>query len=320
MNVTVAICTWNRVSLLAHTLEGFKAVRVAPGLSWEVLVVDNGSTDGTSEFLRSQSSTGYPLRFTSESRLGVSLARNRALAETHAELILFVDDDVLVHPDLITALCEAANRHPEASALGGVIDPWFTVDPDPVLAKAFPVLGRGFCGIQFSDVEELLPAGHHLVGANVAYRRAHIEGLTFREDLGPRGFGTIGGEENDFQDQIRARGGTILWVPTMKVRHYVDPSRMTLPYLLRFAEDAGRKEIRLNGVPPGTRVAGVPRWLIGNAVKEHARAVAEDLRLNRIEALVHRRRAAEFGGMIRECRRQHLVNREPAVAPVDARI
>jgi len=105
----------------------------------------------------------------------------------------------------------------------------------------------------------------------------------------------------------------------MKVRHYVDPTRMTLSYLLRFAEDAGRKEIRLKGVPPGTRIAGVPRWLIGNALKEHARALAEDLRLSRVGALVHRRKAAEFGGMVKECRSHYLRNRQVAAAALTAR-
>jgi len=315
MTITVAICTWNRVGLLARTLEEFAKIRARAGIVWEVLVVDNGSTDGTSAFLRSFQPTGYRLRSVTEAQLGLSAARNRALIESQTEIIFYTDDDVLVDPDLLTALVDAAERHPRGSAFGGVIDPWFPVEPDPILMAAFPALRRGFCGVDLSLGEGALPEGRHVIGANMGYRRSHIDGLRFREDLGPKGLDTIGGDEMVFQDQIRARGGAIVWVPSMRLRHYVDPSRMTLSYLLRFAEDVGRKEIRLHGVPVGARVAGVPRWLLGNAAKEHARALLSRVRVDRTQALVHGRRAAEFGGMIKECRGRYLRDRKaPAVS------
>jgi glycosyltransferase involved in cell wall biosynthesis len=319
MNVTVAVCTWNRRDLLARTLEEFTRLRVDPGVAWEVLVIDNGSTDGTAEFLASRPPDGLRLRWVVESRTGLSSARNRALAENRSDLILFVDDDVLVDPDLLNALVAASRRNPDAAAFGGVIQPWFVTDPDPILASAFPALRRGFCGIDGSPVESPLATGHHLVGANMAYRRAAVEGLAFREDLGPCGSATVGGDEIDFQERLRARGGIILWVPTMRLRHYVDPTRMTLPYLLRFAEDAGRKEVRLHGVPRGARIAGIPRWLVGCALKEHVRSVACRIRFNRVQALVHRRKAAEFGGMVKECRSSHLQRRHVGAAALAAR-
>src|SRR5678809_589007 len=256
-NVTVAVCTWNRVQLLARTLQELTRIHVDASMSWEALGVDSGSTDGTSEFLAACRPGGFRLRWTTEQRPGLSAARNRALAESTSEFILFVDDDVLIDPNLLMVLRDAARRHPEAAAFGGPVEPWFVAEPDPILASAFPALRRGFCGVDVSPVEMPLAAGQHVVGANMAFRKPHIEGLTFREDLGPRGVATVGGDEMDFQERIRARRGTIVWVPTMRVRHYVDPQRMTLDYLLRFSQDAGRKEIRLHGVPSGSRIGGV---------------------------------------------------------------
>jgi glycosyltransferase involved in cell wall biosynthesis len=308
-SVTVAICTWNRVQLLARTLQEFTRLHVDASISWEALVIDNGSTDGTSEFLAAHRPEGFRLRWTTEQRPGLSAARNRALAESTSEFILFVDDDVLIDSDLLLVLSDAARRHPDAAAFGGPVEPWFVAQPDPILASAFPALRRGFCGVDLSPVEMPLVAGQHVVGANMAFRKSHIEGLTFREDLGPLGAATVGGDEIDFQERIRTRGATIVWVPTMRVRHYVDPQRMTLAYLLRFSQDAGRKEIRLHGVPSGARIGGVPRWLIGCALTEYARAIADGVRLNRVQALVHRRKAAEFRGMVKECRGRYLQDR-----------
>ena len=96
----------------------------------------------------------------------------------------------------------------------------------------------------------------------------------------------------------------------MTLQHYVDPLCMTLPYLLRFAQDAGRKDVRLHAVPAGRQFAGVPRWLIGNAAKEHLRALMCTLRFRRTEALSHRRLGAEFLGMVKESRNRHMEGRE----------
>jgi glycosyltransferase involved in cell wall biosynthesis len=310
MHITVAICTWNRVALLARTLEELVRLHTPAGVTWDVLVVNNGSTDGTEDFLRAFQTSVYPIRWVTETRLGLSAARNRALLEQQADLIFYTDDDVIVDPGLMMALAGAAERFPEGAAFGGVITPWFPREPDADLVAAFPSLARGFCGVDLSRPEGPLPDGHHLVGANMAYRCSLVNHLSFREDLGPKGVDTIGGDEIAFQDQIRSEGRAVVWIPGMTLQHYVDPVRMTLPYLLRFAQDAGRKYVRLHGVPTGRQFAGVPRWLIGNAAKEYLRALICMLRFRRTESLSHRRLGAEFLGMVKESRSRHMEDRE----------
>lgn len=301
MKVTVAICTWNRVSLLRQTLDRLRQCVVPNGVTWEVLVVDNGSMDGTRDFVASVTDFPCTFRWVIETEAGVSHARNRALSESHAALVLFIDDDVLVDPSLVAAFIDAADRHPKAGALGGVVEPWFPTEPDPVLLAAFPALQRGFCGTDLGASEEVLTTGRHLTGANLGYRVSSLKGLRFRADLGPNGSGTVGGEESDLQDRIRETGAHVVWIPAMRVQHYVDPRRMTLSYLLKFAEDHGRKQIRMDGIPPGPRVAGVPRWLLGQVVREQLRATADMVAGKRVEQLDHQRKRAEFMGMVKEC-------------------
>lgn len=276
-----------------------------------MLVVDNASTDDTASLLRSLvNKTSFPFRWITEPTPGLSPARNRAMAECRADYALFTDDDVQVEPDWIAAFCEAVSRHPDAACFGGPVLPWFPLAPDPVLEEAFPALKRGFCGTLTEKPEGVLPAGHHAVGANMGFSLARTVGVQFRTDLGVNGTDTVGGEEMAYQDELRGRGHSIVWVPSMRVRHYVAPERMTLSYLLKFARDAGRKEIRLRGVPPGTRLAGVPRWLLRRALAERGAALMKSLRGQRAAALHHERLYQEFMGMIDECRR-----RDPHASP-----
>src|SRR4051812_1329005 len=98
MLVTVAICTWNRAALLDRTLARLRDLRIPPGLSWELLVVDNNCTDETSAVL-ARHAKHLPLRALHEPKQGHSHARNRAVAEARGDLLLWTDDDVLAHAD-----------------------------------------------------------------------------------------------------------------------------------------------------------------------------------------------------------------------------
>ena len=180
MHITVAILTWNRVALLSRTLEELGRLYTPAGVTWDVLVVNNGSTDGTEDFLKAFQTSAYPIRWVTETRLGLSAARNRALLEQRADLIFYTDDDVIVDPGLMTALADGARRFPEGAAFGGVITPWFPQQPDPELVAAFPSLARGFCGLDLSRPEGPLPDGHHLARAHgvplFAGESPHIQG------------------------------------------------------------------------------------------------------------------------------------------------
>src|SRR5690606_8376837 len=102
MLLTVLICTKNRAPLLRQTLQGLSKIETPADLAWDVLVVDNASTDDTADLLKSLTSkTTFPFRWVTEPTAGLSAARNRAMAECRADYALFTDDDVQVEPDWI---------------------------------------------------------------------------------------------------------------------------------------------------------------------------------------------------------------------------
>src|SRR5512134_131488 len=104
MDLTVAICTWNRGELLRKTLEQMTELVVPPGVTWELLVVNNNSTDHT-DAVAAGFRRRLPLRYLVEPTPGKSNACNLAVREARGDYILWTDDDVLVSPQWLAAYC-----------------------------------------------------------------------------------------------------------------------------------------------------------------------------------------------------------------------
>jgi glycosyltransferase involved in cell wall biosynthesis len=301
MRVTVAVCTWNRCEVLAGTLEQFTRLVVPPGVDWDLLVVDNGSTDRTTEVVQSFADR-LPIRAVVERTPGLSHARNRALQEAAGAYLMWTDDDVLVEQQWLGAFADTVARYPGGTAFGGPIEPWFPIEPDPVLLASFPLLRHGFCGVDHGPTEGPLSADRYIWGANMAFKRAGIEGLAFDPALGVSHGSLRVGEDKDFINRVRGRGGAVIWSPAMRVRHRVDPSRMTARYLVDLYSGHGRTWIRESGIPIGRPVFGAPRWLWRKSLTSYARYAAFRLASQRTRSLSELREFAYLSGAIKECR------------------
>jgi glycosyltransferase involved in cell wall biosynthesis len=285
MRITVAICTWNRCRLLAQTLEQMTRLRVPGDTDWELLIVNNNCTDATREVIRSYSHR-LRIREIVEKKPGLSHARNCALAHAKGDYILWTDDDVRVDEGWLTAFSETAARYPNGAVFGGPIEPWFPVTPDPEFLVSFPALRTGFCGVDHGEPERYLGPEQYVWGANMAFRRAAVDGLLFDPALGVCRMVFKIGEEKDFIQRVRQRGGSIVWSPAMRVQHYIDPSRMTRGYLKRRYTGHGRTSIRKTGIPPGVRLFGAPSWLWRQCLVAAARFLAYSLAAQRIPSLL----------------------------------
>lgn len=101
MDVSIIICTRNRAAHLQKTLRALGATSVPPQLEIELLVVDNGSTDRTALVVEANAPRGWSVHRVVESEPGVARARNRGIAETAGDVLLFTDDDVRVSREWI---------------------------------------------------------------------------------------------------------------------------------------------------------------------------------------------------------------------------
>ncbi len=262
-NITVAICTWNRADLLRQTLEHFGKLCVPLGLQWELLIIDNNSTDMTTEVAESFKAL-LPVRYIFEPQQGQSYARNRAIEEAKSDWLVFTDDDVIVEPSWLSEYILAIGQVSESVGfLGGEIKPWFPVPPDPDLAKAMPMVANGFCGRDLPQKSQITSVTDYLpLGANFAVRKSLISALRFNTKLGASRDKRVLGEEIAFlQDLIRS-GVEGKWVPNCDVRHYVDPERLKLRSLRKQLVGMGRQRVRMGDLVPGKfTFMQLPSWV-----------------------------------------------------------
>jgi glycosyltransferase involved in cell wall biosynthesis len=262
MHVTTIICTWNRCALLEKTLGQMTALRIPAAVRWELLVVDNNCTDRTAEVTASFQDR-LPIRRVSESKVGLSNARNRGVESSQGDLILFTDDDVLVEEDWLAAHAAAAERWPAAGFFGGRVDPWFERPPAAALAEALAPVAAGFCSVNLGpDERPLLPEELVIKGANFGFRRAAAASLRFNPDLGPHGEQWGGADETAFCEQILAAGSQGIWVPGAVVKHFVPRERLSLKSIRGYYRGLGITYVRRGQLDRAASIAGLPRWVL----------------------------------------------------------
>jgi len=123
LKLSVVIPTWNRADLLAATLDRIARQTVSPE-NYEILVVDNGSTDHTQQVL-SQKSRLYPhIKNFSQLKRGAAATRNVGIRNAAGEVVLFIDDDILAESDLVEWHLKYHAQNPKVSVVGAVTAPW----------------------------------------------------------------------------------------------------------------------------------------------------------------------------------------------------
>lgn len=119
IKISVVMPTFNRRHVLERTLPALVAQDLPPD-QFEVLIVDNGSTDGTLEFLRSWNPP-FAFRALQAPRRGAGAARNVGICAARGELVLFLDDDLIAIPELLSQHCAAHTNAPEPHIVHGPI-------------------------------------------------------------------------------------------------------------------------------------------------------------------------------------------------------
>jgi glucosyl-dolichyl phosphate glucuronosyltransferase len=254
--LTVAICTWNRAELLTATLDSFCALEDPHGADWELLLVDNNSTDDTRQ-IAARLAARLPLRYVFEPRQGLSSARNRAVREARGDLVVWTDDDVLVGPGWLRAYADAARQHPDAAFFGGPIEPHWLREPPGWLARNLHVFGTAFALRHLGPGRRAILEPKELpFGANMAIRRSALATAGFDVALGRVGAVLASGEETALLRALLARGERGMWLGDAPVRHMLPPSRATRRYVRNYFEWIGRVEARdalAQRAPPALR-------------------------------------------------------------------
>ena len=242
MKIAVILCTYNRCQSLATALESVAASKMPQGVPWEVMVIDNNSSDRTRHVVEEfQGRFPGVFRYLFEPAPGKSNALNRAIRETDADVLAFMDDDVQVEPDwllMLTRVLENGNY----SGSGGRIIPAGDFNPPAWIKNPgrYELAPLAMFDLGASPGELKEPP----FGTNMAFRREMFSRHgTFRRDLGPKPGSEIRSEDTEFGMRL-LRGGERLWYePAALVRHAVPARRVTKSYFLKWWHGKGRADI-----------------------------------------------------------------------------
>ncbi|MFK7896704.1 MAG: glycosyltransferase family 2 protein [Myxococcota bacterium] len=256
--ISLIIATRNRAESLQRTLESLLQIRF--DRAWEVLVIDNGSSDKTAEVLETFSAR-LPLIAINESEPGKNRALNLALGFARGNLFVFTDDDVSVPLNWLSAYFEASRAWPTANIFGGPIRPVFPeATPDWISAPDFILASEAF-GIKPIGSEG--PTDEPPYGANLAMRAALFDGLSFDENIGPNSAKSYAqGSEYELMKRLQERGEEFIHVPGAPIDHMISEHQVELDWLHGRAERIGRGSARIKGKHLPRSLAGwIPLFL-----------------------------------------------------------
>lgn len=259
--ISVLLSTYNRARILASVLETHCGTK-SPQRGWELLVVDNASTDHTKETVQSFQ-TRLPLVYLYEPTQGKNSALNLGLAHVRGDLVVFTDDDVFPRADWLVQYERLAESRHDYDLFGGVTLPrWEAPPPDWILS--WVSLGPTFT-LSPPTLKDGLSVPENTFGTNYAIRGALFQaGHRFDVEIGPRGTSYAMGSETQFIRKLFREGHAIWHSNDVVVEHWVEAEKLNKAWVLKRAQRYGRGQYRLEMEGHDEVVSswfGIPRYM-----------------------------------------------------------
>ena len=256
IHFSVAIPTYNGESRLPKVLERLRSQTGVEHLNWEIIVVDNNSSDGTAKVVQqyqAASSSGQkfqsvelreesddvPLRYCFEAEQGVAFARQRAIQEARGTFVGFLDDDNLPAPNWVRAAYEFGQEHQNAGAYASQIHGLFEVEPPENLKRIIFYLAiteRGSEPLLYEPRKKGVPPSAGLVVRRSCWKD-HVPERLFL--LGRVGSSMLAGEDAEALLYIHRAGWEIWYNPAMEVEHVIPSWRLEKNYLISLMRGIG---------------------------------------------------------------------------------
>jgi GT2 family glycosyltransferase len=224
--ISVVVCSYNGARTIAQTLAALQKLDYP---DYEVIVIDDGSTDRTSAITGS-----YPVKLLRTENQGLSAARNRGLEAATGDIVAYIDDDAYPDPHWLTYLASIFLRSDHA----GIGGPNFAPTDDGTIAECVANAPGGPVHVLLSD-----EVAEHVPGCNMAFRRERLMAIG--------GFDTqfrVAGDDVDVCWRLQERGWTIGFAPTAVVWHH---RRNSIKAYFRQQRGYGKAEALLADKWPG---------------------------------------------------------------------
>ena len=316
MRFSIIIATYNRAGELVHTLRSLAGLNTRS--LWEVIVVDNNSSDGTRQVVEdAAASFPVPLRYLFEGTQGKAVALNTAIREARGEILVFTDDDALVEPDWLDRADRALEDTGGAYVGGRVLPRWESERPAWIPDRS----GRMWAVIALADFgDQPREVGRGIgwpLGVNMAVRATvfHTYGLWWDNRYDRVGNSLRGQGQREWCLRARAAGLHGYYTPDMVVHHLVPADRLRKSYFRRWfywygisravlyaqhgldMESPDEQTLDFSTVP---HLAGVPQFMFRSALKHAGRRIACAVAGRRAESFEHELWLCFFAGVLRQ--------------------
>ena len=266
MSVSILICCHNAAQRLPATLEHLRAQRECSGIDWEIVLVDNGSSDGSSEVAaKLLAAAPAPFTILHEPRPGKTNAFLTGLARCRHEFISIVDDDNWVSQTWVRDVDVFLTAHPEVGIVGSLNEPVFET---PAPEWFWKVPGHYACGHHSVGAGDVTDSIGFVFGAGATFRMAAWKqlcaaGFSFYTTT-IRGKGGCAGEDLELCAAIRANGWRIYFEPGLTLRHFMPATRITWEQARLHARGLGTSALVIDpyciSAGPGRKEARLGRW------------------------------------------------------------
>jgi glucosyl-dolichyl phosphate glucuronosyltransferase len=312
-DISAIVCTYNRCGVLEESLSRI-AGQQAGGLRYEIIVVDNNSTDQTRQVIGAFAATARrPIRYIFEPRQGVSHARNAGIAAAKAPILAFFDDDVLVSSDWLARIKQTFDLHRHIDFVGGKVLPrWGNPPPAWLVQDNWAPIATQDYGDESFVIDAASKVG--LISANLAIRRSALDEVGwFHTELQRVKDGIGSMEDQELLERMARAGKRGLYAPQIVTWADVPEPRMRLSYHRRWHRGHGRfyaisRSAAFEQTGKG-RLFDVPAHLYRQAATDAVGWLKHILRGRMAQAVTHESRLWFFVGFVRERRGQYLAMR-----------
>ena len=242
MILSIVICSYNRASYISDALTSLYC-QSAGLYEFEVIIVDNNSTDNTKEVyaIWRQTNTNGQFTFISETQQGASFARNTGAAIAKGEWVCFMDDDAVATLNYVENILKHIQNKPDAVGFGGRIIPKYIPSEPKWMSYYVSSLVGNF---DYAPIPCAFENGKYPLESNMIVKKSVYDKIGgFNVNLpGVVGKLRIGGEGKELFYKILALGHIIYYDPAICVHHVVEVKKLTSEYMYRVASGIGRGE------------------------------------------------------------------------------
>ncbi len=251
LGVSVIICCYNSAKRLPETLRHLALQEIPSDIPWEIIVVNNASTDDTEEIAKQEwvkHSSSVPFKIVDQPEPGLSNARDKGFEVAAYEYCLFCDDDNWLQKDYVKLAFETMESNPMIGAAGG--------QGEPVVCKEKLTLWKNLnkigyaVGAQHNASGDITLTKGQVYGAGAIFRRS------FYYDIKRNGFISLlsdrkgkqlsSGGDTELCLALVLKGYKIYYSENLKFKHYIPKERISAKYLHRMKKEKEHSRIPIS--------------------------------------------------------------------------